>query len=134
MLRHWSTTTSVPAAIWENSSFRSFSALATRWLATTSPSLVTQQAQCAVLPTSRPNTAVQVSASGIMVISFQSSVDRNAASCDTHITWPWLALWSEGPAVSYQSSETATPASATPPGPSRGRGERPSTGARSAVL
>ena len=75
--------------------------LATRLFRTTSPALVARQAQCVDLPTSRPNTAVQVSASGIMVVSFQSSVDRNAASCDTHITWPWLS--SDGGSGSFLS-------------------------------
>ena len=34
------------------------------------------------------------------------------------------SLRTEGPAVSYQSSETAAPASATPPGPSMGQGRK----------
>ena len=104
MLRHWPTTTRVAGSTWENKASSSLSELATRLFRTTSPALVARQTQCVDLPTSRPNTAVQVSASGIMVVSFQSSVDRNAASCDTHITWPWRLR----PAVSYQSSGAAS--------------------------
>ena len=132
MLRHWSTTTIVSHATWENRTSRSPSELRTRLLSATSPSRVTSHAQCDDLPTSMPKTALGGDIADGMVVSFQSSVDRNAASRDTHITWPWLIL-AEGPAVSYQSSETAAPASATPPGPSWGRGGRPSAGARSAV-
>lgn len=69
-------------------------------------------------------TAMQPSAFLIMMQSFQSSVDRKAACCDTHITWPWQDSGRRSPAVSYQSSEAAVPAPATPPWSPRGQGHR----------
>lgn len=89
MLRTWSTTTSVPASAWANRPSRSCSVLATGLLLSTSPRRVTWHAQWENFPTSSPMTAAQVAASVSMVVSFQSSVDRSAASRDTHITWPW---------------------------------------------
>ena len=60
------------------------------------------------------------------------SFDRKAAPRDTHITWPWRS-WRRARQFPISRPGTAAPASATPPGPSRGRGRRPSAGARSAV-
>ena len=62
----------------------------------------------------------------------QSSVDRKPFPATP--ASPGRGHPPRGPAVSYQSSETATPASATPPpGPHRGRDGRPYAGARSAA-
>jgi hypothetical protein len=92
MLRTWATTTSVPAPALPNRSSRSCSVLATGPLPSTSPLLLTWHAQWENFPTSSPMTALQVAASLSMVASFQSAIDRNAASRDTHITWPWRSL------------------------------------------
>ena len=121
MLRGWSTTTSVPAPTWANSSSRSCSVLATGLLPGTSPCLVAWHAQWENFPTSIPETAGQVAASVGMALSFRSSVDRSAASRDTRITWPWRSL--DGGARQFPISrrKQRRPRRQHPPGP-RGAG------------
>ncbi|NBI65171.1 hypothetical protein D3Z38_19625, partial [Clostridiales bacterium] len=56
-----------------------------------------------------------------MVVSFQSSVDRNAASRDTHITWPWRSLDGGARQFPISRQKRRRPRRQHPPGP-RGAG------------
>lgn len=86
--------------------------------ARTSPGLVTGHAQRDDFPTPRPRTALQLTACLIMAVPFQSPVDRKAASCDAHITWPWRS-WQRARQFPISRRKQRRPRRQHPPGPRR---------------
>ena len=127
MLRTWSTTTRAPGNSAKSES-RAFSLLATGLLASTSPSRVATHAQCDDFPTSSPMT-ISGLLGGAMVVSSNRQADRKPSLRHPHYLavapapGSFLSVVRSGERLRWQH----------PPGPLRGRGRRPSGGARSAA-
>ena len=127
MLRTWSTTTRAPGNSAKSES-RAFSLLATGLLASTSPSRVATHAQCDDFPTSSPMT-ISGLLGGAMVVSSNRQADRKPSPRHPHYLavapapGSFLSVVRSGERLWWQR----------PPGPLRGRGRRPSGGARSAT-
>ncbi len=127
MLRTWSTTTSAPGYCAQSPSM-TFSLLGMGLLARSSPSRVTTHAQCADFPTSSPMT-ISGLLGGAMVVSSNRQADRKPSLRHPHYLavapapGSFLSVVRSGERLRWQH----------PPGPLRGRGRRPSGGARSAA-